>query len=167
MVTGASEVMFKPGDGCDGNDLPDLNPRAIRDAQGKLVVFALHFNNRPLRGDSLDSLKIDCRESYPSRFNKTPSAYESGSWIAGMWTRDGTFDSPGFPVVARDVAGAGDCFAAAFVYGHLSGWGLERAAVLANATGAAKVQKRGTGRQAPTPDEVRAVLATYQPGLLF
>lgn len=84
-----------------------------------------------------------------------------------IWTHNGTFDSPGFPVVARDVAGAGDCFAAAFVYGHLSGWGLERAAVLANATGAAKVQKRGTGRQAPTPDEVRAVLAAYQPGLLF
>jgi hypothetical protein len=29
------------------------------------------------------------------------------------------------------------------------------------------VQKRGTGRQAPTADEVRAVLARYRSGFLF
>ncbi len=84
-----------------------------------------------------------------------------------VWTRDGTLEVPGFPVQARDVAGAGDCFAAAFVFGHLSGWGLERAATVANAMGAAKVQKRGTGRQAPTLDELRAVLAGHRPDLLF
>ena len=53
------------------------------------------------------------------------------------------------------------------MYGYLSGWGLERTATFANATGAAKVQKRGTGRQAPTADEVRAVLAAYQPDFTF
>lgn len=79
-----------------------------------------------------------------------------------IWTREGMHAAPGFPVLARDTAGAGDCFAAGFVYGCLSGWGLERAATLANATGAAKVQKRGTGRQAPTAAEVRAVLAAYR-----
>ena len=84
-----------------------------------------------------------------------------------VWTSAGTLDLPGFPVLARDVAGAGDCFAAAFVYGYLSGWNLERAAIFANATGAAKVQKRGTGRQAPTAAEVREVLKTYRPDLIF
>ncbi len=84
-----------------------------------------------------------------------------------VWTHEGLLDVPGFPVVARDVAGAGDCFAAAFVYGYVSGWSLERAAIFANATGAAKVQKRGTGRQVPTADEVRMVLATYQPDFIF
>ncbi len=84
-----------------------------------------------------------------------------------IWTGAGTLDVPGFPVVTRDVAGAGDCFAAAFVYGYLSGWGLERTATVANAMGAAKVQKRGTGRQAPTLDELRAVLETHRPDLLF
>jgi sugar/nucleoside kinase (ribokinase family) len=84
-----------------------------------------------------------------------------------IWTAEGVRDVPGFPVVARDVAGAGDCFAAAFVYSYLSGWGLERAATVANAMGAAMVQKRGTGRQAPTLDELRAVLAAHRPDLLF
>lgn len=84
-----------------------------------------------------------------------------------VWTAAGALEVPGFPVVARDVAGAGDCFAAAFVYAYLSGWDLERAAIAANAMGAAKVQKRGTGRQAPTPDEVRSVLAKHRPEIEF
>ncbi|HJZ46905.1 MAG TPA: carbohydrate kinase family protein [Roseiflexaceae bacterium] len=84
-----------------------------------------------------------------------------------IWTAEGRIDAPGFPVVARDVAGAGDCFAAAFVYGYLQGWSMERTAATANAAGAAMVQKRGTGRQAPTADELRAVLATYRPELLL
>lgn len=84
-----------------------------------------------------------------------------------IWTGAGPLDVPGFPVMARDVAGAGDCFAAAFVYGYLSGWSLERTATVANAMGAAKVQKRGTGRQVPTLDELRTVLETHRPDLLF
>src|SRR6266498_3828221 len=84
-----------------------------------------------------------------------------------VWTHEGLLDVPGFPVVARDVAGAGDCFAAAFVHGYVSGWSLDRAFIDAATTGAAKVQKRGTGRQVPTADEVRMVLATYQPDFIF
>ncbi len=55
------QIMFKPGDGCDGNDLADMPARVFRDAQGNLAMFALHFNNRLLRGSSFDSLKIDCK----------------------------------------------------------------------------------------------------------
>ena len=39
-------------------------------------------------------------------------------------------------VEAIDGTGAGDAFAAGLLYGHLAGWPLERAAALANATGA-------------------------------
>ena len=79
----------------------------------------------------------------------------------------GTITVPSYPVKVKDVAGAGDCFAAAFVYGYLSGWTLRRTAIFANATGAAKVQKRGTGRQAPNLDEVHAILANYEPSFNF
>jgi sugar/nucleoside kinase (ribokinase family) len=94
-------------------------------------------------------------------------AVKRGAAGCQIWTAERCVDAPGFPVVARDVAGAGDCFAAAFVYGYLQGWSLERTAATANAMGAAMVQKRGTGRQAPTADELRAVLATYRPELLW
>src|SRR5690606_2380388 len=47
--------------------------------------------------------------------------------------------SPGFPVEARDVTGAGDSLNAAVIYGYLKGLSLPALGILANATGAAKV----------------------------
>jgi sugar/nucleoside kinase (ribokinase family) len=44
------------------------------------------------------------------------------------------------------------------LYGMTSGMDLEKLSVLANATGAAKVQKLGTGHNMPTMEEVAAVL---------
>jgi len=67
-------------------------------------------------------------------------------------------DVPGFTVAARDLVGAGDCFNAAYIYGTLLGLSPTDAATLANATGAAKVMKLGTGRAVPTRAEVLAVL---------
>jgi sugar/nucleoside kinase (ribokinase family) len=79
-----------------------------------------------------------------------------------VYTRTEMIVSPGFPVPLRDTTAAGDSFAAAFVYGYLRGWPLERVAAFANATGAAKVQKVGSGRQVPTAEEVRQVLRAFQ-----
>jgi len=69
--------------------------------------------------------------------------------------------SPGYPVPVVDATGAGDSLAAAVIFGYLAGLALPEIGVLANATGAAKVQKRGTGRNMPTRDEMRAVLARF------
>jgi sugar/nucleoside kinase (ribokinase family) len=67
-------------------------------------------------------------------------------------------DIPAFSIQARDVIGAGDCFNAAFMYGILKGLSPSDAALLANAAGAAKIQKLGTGRSMPTRAEITAVL---------
>jgi sugar/nucleoside kinase (ribokinase family) len=83
-----------------------------------------------------------------------------------IFTATQQVEAPGFPVSAVDPVGAGDSFAAGWVYAMLKGWPLERAALFANAVGAAKVQKRGTGRQMPTRAEVRQVLERHRPDLL-
>ncbi len=90
-----------------------------------------------------------------------------GSQGAVLFTEDETLEHPGFPVPVRDPTAAGDTFAAAFVHGYLRGW--EPAAILAfaNAAGAAKVQKLGSGRQVPTAEEIRAVLARFHVRLPF
>ena len=75
----------------------------------------------------------------------------------------------GYPVEARDATGAGDSLDAAVIDGFLRKLPLEAIGALANAVGAAKVQKLGTGRNVPTRDEVRAVLERFgvsEPGLL-
>jgi sugar/nucleoside kinase (ribokinase family) len=71
---------------------------------------------------------------------------------------DSRFAVPGFPVAVVDTVGAGDCFNAGLVYGWAQGWDWWQAAQLANACGAAAVQKMGSGRNAPTRAEVVAVL---------
>ncbi len=82
-------------------------------------------------------------------------------------TPEARIDVPAFPVVLRDVVGAGDCFNAAFIYGTLRGLSLVEAATLANAAGGAKVQKVGTGRSMPTRTEVAAVLEANGQRLSF
>ncbi len=75
-----------------------------------------------------------------------------------VWNEKEQLELPGFSVQVVDTTGAGDSFDAAVIYGNLGGLGPEKSGVLANAAGAAKVQKRGTGLNVPTQDEVRRVL---------
>ena len=56
----------------------------------------------------------------------------------------------GFKVKVVDTVGAGDCFDAAFIMALLNGHDVGQAAIMANAMGAASVQKVGAGRSAPT-----------------
>jgi len=69
-----------------------------------------------------------------------------------------TVELPGIPVPLVDATGAGDSVAGAVIYAWLRGLDLTSLVRLANAAGAAKVQKRGTGRNVPTQEEVGAVL---------
>ena len=78
-----------------------------------------------------------------------------------LLTADSLEIAPGYPVEALDTTGAGDSFAAATIYGFLRKFSLPALGALANATGAAKVRKLGTGHNMPYPDEIRAMLAQF------
>jgi 5-dehydro-2-deoxygluconokinase len=65
-------------------------------------------------------------------------------------------DAPGFPVDVYNILGAGDAFAAGFLYGHVKGWSWYEAARLGNACGAIVVTKHGCANFMPTYDEVMA-----------
>jgi sugar/nucleoside kinase (ribokinase family) len=67
-------------------------------------------------------------------------------------------DIAGIPVDVKDTSGAGDSFAAGFIVDWLDHGDTVRAARFANAVGAAKVQKLGTGRQVPTREEIERML---------
>jgi sugar/nucleoside kinase (ribokinase family) len=67
-------------------------------------------------------------------------------------------EPPIIDVPARDATGAGDSLAGAVLYGMLKDMNLGDLGLLANATGAAKVQKLGTGHNMPTMAEIRKVL---------
>ncbi|MBL9135944.1 MAG: 5-dehydro-2-deoxygluconokinase [Verrucomicrobiales bacterium] len=65
-----------------------------------------------------------------------------------------SIDAPGYPVEIANILGAGDAFAAGFLYGYLHGWSWRRAARLGNACGAIVVTKHGCANFMPTYDEV-------------
>lgn len=67
----------------------------------------------------------------------------------------------GFEVSVRDTAGAGDAFAAAFVYGYLRKYSLAQAGAIANATGAITVTRLGTGTQLPQRAEIFYLLQQH------
>ncbi len=73
-------------------------------------------------------------------------------------TRDGSQDFPAYPVRAVSSVAAGDSFNAGFIAAQLRGLLLADSARIANATGAAKVQRLGGGRNVPHLEDVRAVL---------
>lgn len=90
VLAGPVETVFSPKvDACDGDDVPDVNARAFRDADGHVVLFGLHDVNRALRGPDLSHLKIDCAVAYRAHGNPDPAAYDDHGWIAALWTADG------------------------------------------------------------------------------
>ena len=68
------------------------------------------------------------------------------------------FSVEGLAVAVLDAAGAGDAVTGAVLYGLQREMPLDRVAQLANATGAAKVQRFGTGRNLPQMDDIKAML---------
>ncbi len=80
-------------------------------------------------------------------------------------TGEGAEEVPGFSVPVTDTVGAGDCFDAAFLAGLLHGLPYRQCARLANAMGAAVVQRVGAGRNAPTCADVLALLEKAGEGI--
>jgi len=76
--------------------------------------------------------------------------YQNGT---GVWYK-------GFSVPTVDTVGAGDSFLGAFIRGTIDNWDIETTCIVANAAGAAKAQKAGSGTQVPTLDEVLHILNT-------
>jgi hypothetical protein len=87
---GPAELVFTPKrDACDGNDVPDTPARAFRDADGQVVLFAMHDQNRAFRGPDFKRLKLSCHSPLPSDGTEDPAAFDDASWIAATWTEDG------------------------------------------------------------------------------
>ncbi len=68
-------------------------------------------------------------------------------------------DVPGFPVEVYNVLGAGDAFAAGFIYGLVKGWDYFKAARMGNAGGAIVVTRHGCANFMAYEDEALKFVA--------
>jgi 5-dehydro-2-deoxygluconokinase len=66
--------------------------------------------------------------------------------------------APGFPVEVYNVLGAGDAFAAGFIYGRLKGWDWYKSARMGNACGAIVVTRHGCANFMGYEEEVLAFI---------
>jgi hypothetical protein len=89
-LLGEPQIVFDSvRDGCEAIDVPDINPRAFRDAHGNVVFFGLHLVNRAMRGKDLSHLAIDCHVVLGSGFDPDPAHYNDRNFITATWTADG------------------------------------------------------------------------------
>jgi len=80
---------------------------------------------------------------------------KTGSRGAKIYFPDGRQQEvPGFPVEVLNILGAGDAFAAGFIYGHLKGWDLYKSCRMGNACGAFVVTQLGCANFNPYEKEI-------------
>ncbi|MHB8645454.1 MAG: carbohydrate kinase family protein [Thermomicrobiales bacterium] len=72
-------------------------------------------------------------------------------------TKSAALASPAAPVQVVDTTGAGDAFAAGFIFGHVRGWPPERCARFANAVGGLATRALGSQASLPSLDEAWAL----------
>jgi len=68
------------------------------------------------------------------------------------------FHISAYKITPVDTTGAGDCFAAVFVYGFLHGWDVEKCGSFANAAGAIATTKLGARGVLPTIQEIEVFI---------
>lgn len=91
VVTGPEEMVFDwTTDQCEPEHIPDIAPRAIRDADGRVQLTIGHYVNYRMTGPSLDELTTDCSTVLlDSDYDPDPAQFNDSEWIAAPYTLDG------------------------------------------------------------------------------
>jgi 5-dehydro-2-deoxygluconokinase len=135
------------------------------------VVIGTEDELKALALTSMNQLAIrDSQISDPSIAGDLPSAIrrvlasgpsalvlKEGAEGASVHLPDGqVLRAAPFQVNVVNILGAGDAFAAGFIYGHLQGWSWDKAARMGNANGAIVVTRQGCANFMPTEQETLA-----------
>ncbi len=133
----------------------ELNAAMMADP-AQLRVSHSQMSDARVLGDPEEAIRAMLRRGVKAVVRKR------GTQGSRVYLNDGTIiDAEPFRVTVVNILGAGDAFAAGFIYGYVHGWGWYRSARLANACGAILVTKQGCANFMPTLAEVEAFMASY------
>lgn len=152
----------------------DVGPQMRQVNKDEIAWLVFHSDYIFLTEDEIDIIggdrDVDATIAYMLEEETRMVIVKRGVDGCTLIDEDGATDVAGFPASVIDTVGAGDCFDAAFISSHLSGYSIEDCARIANAMGSAAVQRVGAGTNAPTMEEVNRILAenhqdlAYKPG---
>lgn len=114
----------------------------------------LHISHQQI---SAPEIKGDIEEAIQGILNLGVEALivKTGSRGAKVFRADGNMEKvPGFPVEVVNILGAGDAFAAGFIYGYLKGWDLYKSCRMGNACGAHVVTQLGCANFTPYEKDI-------------
>jgi len=91
VVMGPEEIVFDwTTDQCEDEHIPDIAPRAFRDADGMVQLNIGHYVNYRMTGPDLDTLVSDCTAPVlTSDFEPDPAQFNDSEWIGAFYTDDG------------------------------------------------------------------------------
>ena len=114
----------------------------------------LHISHQQI---SAPEIRGDIEEAIRGILNLGVEALivKTGSRGAKVHQADGSVQEvPGFPVEVLNILGAGDAFAAGFIYGYLKGWDLYKSCRMGNACGAHVVTQLGCANFTPYEKDI-------------
>ncbi|WP_052888961.1 5-dehydro-2-deoxygluconokinase [Thermogemmatispora carboxidivorans] len=140
----------------------EIKAALLRDP-GQVQVAHSQISDARVCGNVEEAIQEMLRRG-PQALVEKRGARGSRVHLAPLENRHGSprcLEIPGFPVVIRNILGAGDAFAAGLLYGLLQGWDWYRAARLGNACGAILVTRHGCADFMPTYAEVLAFIEEH------
>lgn len=91
VIAGEEEIVYDwSSERCEEEHIPDIAPRAFRDAEDMVYLTIGHLTTYGMIGPDLDSVKTDCSAlMMTSDLNDDPTQFNDGEWIGGLYTEDG------------------------------------------------------------------------------
>ena len=121
--------------------------------KSQLVISHQQISAPEIKGDIDEAIRGILQLGVDALIVKT------GSRGAVVYLPDGTVQEvPGFPVEVVNILGAGDAFAAGFIYGYLKGWDWYKCCRMGNACGAHVVTQLGCANFTPYEKEILAFI---------
>ena len=146
-------IFFDPGP-----EIPDMSPAWLARMMQSNVVLLTYEEAQMIVQELLPP--IEMAERIRQMGSELVILKLGANGMIGHTATETVYE-PGIAVEVVDLTGAGDSVAAMVVLGYFEKYPLPKLLRLANATGAAAVQKFGAGINVPTWGEITAVLDTH------
>ncbi|WP_155642315.1 hypothetical protein [Pseudomonas alabamensis] len=84
-----TQVVFNwKTDRCSDDNIPDSPARAFKSADGTVNLYATHYINRSMTGNSLDSVKQSCEIRFEAKMDSRPQLYDARVWLQTFYSED-------------------------------------------------------------------------------